>query len=189
MNTLHIAESALPAYSHAFGRTLSIDDLRSRTPAVFAGNASARTRPTYRFINTEDVLHALLEAGFQPSAAQQTRSRRGSDSPYARHMIRLRPMRESITLVDCIPEICLINAHDGTSSYQLLAGLYWPLCTNGLLCRIGDFAVERIPHRSDVIADVVAGALRIAAQFDRIGTVVKAMAARTLTESEQLQLA
>ena len=127
MNTLHVAESALPAYSHAFGRTLSIDDLRSRTPAVFAGNASARTKPTYRFINTADVLHALFEAGFQPSAAQQTRSRRGSDSTYARHMIRLRPMRESITLVDCIPEICLINAHDGTSAYLRLDVLCHPI--------------------------------------------------------------
>jgi Domain of unknown function (DUF932) len=189
MNTLHIGESALPAYSHAFGRTLSIDELRSRTPAVFAGSASACTRPTYRFINTEDVLHALLEAGFQPSAAQQTRTRRGSDSAYARHMIRLRPMRESITLVDCIPEICLINAHDGTSAYQLLAGLYRPLCTNGLLCRMGEFAVIRVAHRANVIADVVAGAIQITAQFERIGALVTAMAARILTMSEQLALA
>ena len=59
---------------------------------------------------------ALLEAGFQPSAAQQTRSRSGSDPTYARHMIRLRRTCESLTLVDCIPEICLINAHDGTLS-------------------------------------------------------------------------
>ena len=189
MNTHHVAESALPAYSNAFGCTLSIDDLRSRTPAVFAGNASARTKPTYRFINTEEVLHALYEAGFQPSAAQQTRSRQGSDSTYARHMIRLRPMRESITLIDCIPEICLINAHDGTSAYQLLAGLYRPLCTNGLLCRMGDFAVIRVPHRANVIADVVAGAIQITAQFERIGTLVTAMAARILTMSEQFAFA
>jgi len=120
MNTRTVAESTLPAYSHAFGRTLSIDDLRTRTPAVFAGNASSRTKPAHRFINNADVLHALLEAGFQPSAAQQTRTRRGSDPTYARHMIRLRPLRESLTLVDCIPEICLINAHDGTSVYLRL---------------------------------------------------------------------
>jgi hypothetical protein len=189
MNTFNVAESALPSYSHAFGRTLSIDDLRHRAPAVFAGSASTRTKPSYRFINTADVLHALLEAGFQPAAAQQTRSRQGSDATYARHMIRLRPMRESITLVDCLPEICLINAHDGTSAYQLLAGLYRPLCTNGLLCRMGDFAVIRVPHRANVIADVVAGAIQITAQFERIGAVVTAMAARMLTESEQIAFA
>jgi hypothetical protein len=189
MNTLNLNEAGSPVYSHAFGRTLSIDDLRHRSPAVFADTASARTKPTYRFINTAAVLNALLEAGFQPSAAQQTRSRLGTNEGYARHMIRLRPIRESITLVDCIPEICLINAHDGTSAYQLLAGLYRPLCTNGLLCRMGDFAVIRVPHRANVIADVVAGAIHITAQFERIGSIVTAMAARILTESEQLQFA
>ena len=189
MNTFSISESIAPEYSHAFGRTLSIDELRHSTPAVFAGNASARTRPTYRFINTAHVLQALLEAGFQPSAAQQTRTRSGSDPTYARHMIRLRRTCESLTLVDCIPEICLINAHDGTSAYQLLAGLYRPLCTNGLLCRMGDFAVIRIAHRSTVVADVVAGALQITAQFEQIGTQVTAMAARILTDEQQVAFA
>src|SRR5271163_694581 len=113
------------------------------------------------------------------------RARQGSDPAYARHMIRLRPMRESITLVDCIPEICLINAHDGTSAYQLLAGLYRPLCANGLLCRMGKFAMIRVPHRASVVADVVAGALQITAQFERIGETVTAMAARILAENEQ----
>ena len=157
MNTLSVSEAVAPAYSHAFGRTLTIDELRNRTPAVFAGNASSRTKGTYKFISTSEVLEALLDAGFQPSAAQQTRSRVGSDPTYARHMIRLRQIRDSVTLLDCIPEICLINAHDGTSAYQLLAGLYRPLCTNGLLCRMGDWAIIRVPHRSSVIADVVAG--------------------------------
>jgi hypothetical protein len=104
-------------------------------------------------------------------------------------MIRLRRTCESLTLVDCIPEICLINAHDGTSAYQLLAGLYRPLCTNGLLCHMGDFAVIRIAHRSTVIADVVAGALQITAQFEQIGTQVTAMAARILTDDEQVAFA
>ena len=124
-----------------------------------------------------------------PSAAQQTRSRKGSDPSYARHMIRLRPLRESVALVDCIPEICLINAHDGTSAYQLLAGLYRPLCTNGLLCRMGDFAVIRVPHRANVAGDVVAGALQISAQFERIGQTVSAMASRILSEDEQIAFA
>jgi Domain of unknown function (DUF932) len=189
MTHFTVAESALPTYSNAFSRSLSIDELRTRTPAVFADSASGRTKPTYRFINTSDVLHALLDAGLQPSAAQQTQTRRGSDPMYARHMIRLRPIRESLTLVDCIPEICLINAHDGTSAYQLLAGLYRPLCSNGILCRMGDFAVIRIPHRANIIADVVAGAIQITAQFERIGTVVTAMAARMLSESEQMTFA
>jgi hypothetical protein len=54
---------------------------------------------------------------------------------------------------------------------------------------MGDFAVIRIPHRANVIADVVAGALQITAQFARIGTQVQAMAARMLSDREQLEFA
>ncbi len=117
MNTHVIAEMPSPAYSHAFGGTMSLEDLRRHTPAVFAGSASERTRPTYRFINTHEVLQALLNAGFQVANARQTRTRRGTDPVHARHMIRLRPMRDILTLDSCIPEVCLINAHDGTSAY------------------------------------------------------------------------
>src|SRR5271166_4445247 len=189
MNMLAITDSPSPAYSHALGRTLVLDELRVRTPAVFAVGASDRTKPTYRFINTHSVLEALLEAGFQLADARQTRRRQGADPSYARHLIRLRPMREILKLEDCIPEICLINAHDGTSAYQLIAGLYRPLCTNGLLCRMGDFAMIRIPHRANIIADVVAGARELCTQFERIGTLVAAMAARMLADNEHLALA
>jgi hypothetical protein len=51
MNTHVIAETPSPAYSQAVSATLSLEDLRRRTPAVFADSASERTKPTYRFIN------------------------------------------------------------------------------------------------------------------------------------------
>jgi hypothetical protein len=184
-----IAETPSSAYSHAFGGTLSLEDLRRHTPAVFADSASERTKPSYRFINTHKVLQALFDAGFQVANARQTRTRRGTDPIHARHMIRLRPMREILTLDSCIPEICLVNAHDGSSAYQLLAGLYRPLCKNGLICRMGDFAMIRIPHRANVLADVVAGARELTLQFDRIGGLVHSMAARMLSEAEQLAFA
>jgi Domain of unknown function (DUF932) len=182
-------ERHAPTYIQALDPPLSLEDLRRRTPAVFAAEASSRTKASYRFISTAAVLSALLESGFRPSAAQQTHCRVGSDPTYARHMVRLRPVRDQVTLLDCIPEICLINAHDGTSAYQLLAGLYRPLCANGLLCRLGDFAVIRIPHRASVVADVVAGAIEICAQFGRLRTRVEAMANRVLSSAEQLRLA
>jgi hypothetical protein len=187
--TTHSVAEVSPIYDHAFRPSLSLSALRHQAPAIFAPNASAKTKPSYRFINTAEVLSALLDAGFEASAAQQTGSRKGSDPSYARHMIRLRMSRESLTLVDAIPECVLLNAHDGTGAYQLISGLYRPLCCNGLLCRIGDFGVIRIPHRANIIADVVAGALQISAQFDQIGATVQAMAARIMTESEQLDFA
>jgi hypothetical protein len=34
MNTFSVSETIAPEYSHAFGRTLSIDELRHQTPGV-----------------------------------------------------------------------------------------------------------------------------------------------------------
>jgi hypothetical protein len=54
---------------------------------------------------------------------------------------------------------------------------------------MGDFAIIRIPHRANIIADVVAGALQIAAQFASIGAQVSAMAERILSDQEQVEFA
>jgi len=54
---------------------------------------------------------------------------------------------------------------------------------------MGDFAIIRIPHRANIIADVVAGALQITAQFASIGAQVSAMAERILSDQEQVEFA
>jgi hypothetical protein len=174
---------------HAFGEHLSLEAVRHRAPAVFAENAAARVTRAYRFISTSQVVGALVEAGFVPTDARQGRSKAGDSAGYARHLIRFRHARESVTLVDAIPEIVLVNAHDGTSAYQLRAGLFRPLCTNGLIARIGDFGFISVPHRASVVADVVEGALRLTAQFQALGGTVRAMAHRVLSPLERLGFA
>jgi hypothetical protein len=98
-------EEISPTYDNAFGRSLPPNALRQNAPAIFAGRASTKTKKTYRFINTAEVLSALLDAGFAATAARQTGSRKG---------------RQSLTLVDVIPEIVLLNAHDGTGAWLML---------------------------------------------------------------------
>jgi len=73
MNTFSIAEAVAPAYAQAFGRTLSLEELRHRTPAVFAGNASERTKPTYRFINKCGSQHLSINVAL-PHMWRSTRS-------------------------------------------------------------------------------------------------------------------
>jgi hypothetical protein len=176
-------------YSNAFGSTITLDALRRTAPAVFANEASPKTKHTYRFIPTNEVVNALLDAGFEISAAAQTKGRAGSDPSYAKHMLRFRLARERIGLDEALPECVVVNSHGGDAAYTLLAGLYRPLCTNGLLCRLGDFGIVRVPHRKSVITDVVAGALEIASQFGRISASVSAMVARVLTVDEQIAFA
>ena len=169
-------------------RALLPTALTESVPAAFAETPDpSRTSPRYQFISTARVIDALLEAGFEPTRAQQTRSH--SSPRHARHMIRFSYVKHELSLIDAVPELILINAHDATSAYTLRAGLFRPLCTNGLCTQIGDFGLLHVPHRGNVIHNLVDGALQIARGFKDITRVVQQMAARTLSDPERREFA
>jgi hypothetical protein len=93
--------------------------LSQSVPAAFAETPDpSRTSRRYQFISTARVIDALLEAGFEPTRAQQTRSH--SSPHHARHMIRFSYVKHELSLIDAVPELILINAHDATSAYLML---------------------------------------------------------------------
>ena len=80
-------------------------------------------------------------------------------------------------------EIVLLNSHDGTSSYQLLAGLLRFVCQNGLV--FGDTVADvRVPHKGDVAGQVIEGAYEVLSGFDRVKESRDAMRAITLNDGE-----
>lgn len=181
-----IAEAAV-RYAHLNDRPLILEEIRRAAPAVFAGEASERTGRRYTFIPTGKVVSGLMDAGFVPVNARQTRSRGRVE--HARHLVRLRRRFETVQLKDAVPEIVLLNSHDGTSAYQLRAGLFRLVCLNGLMVSIGSVATIRVPHRGDVVDDVVAGALTISERFGEVGDLVERMERRVLGEDERYALA
>ena len=98
-----------------------------------------------------------------------------------KHMIRL---RHASQLNDAeANEIVLLNSHDGTSSYQLLAGLLRFVCQNGLV--FGDTVADvRVPHKGDVAGQVIEGAYEVLSGFDRVKESRDAMRAITLNDGE-----
>src|SRR3546814_16788828 len=80
-------------------------------------------------------------------------------------------------------EIILLNSHDGTSSYQMLAGMFRFVCQNGLVC--GDTVADvRVPHKGDVAGSVIEGAYEVLRGFDRVKESRDAMRAITLNDGE-----
>ena len=80
-------------------------------------------------------------------------------------------------------EIVLLNSHDGTSSYQMLAGMFRFVCSNGLVC--GDTVADvRVPHKGDVAGSVIEGAYEVLRGFDRVRDSRDAMRVVTLNDGE-----
>lgn len=176
-----------PSHSSAFQTTLTADALRARVPAIYAPGAHERTSSVYTFISSERVLDALGAVGFVPVEARQ--AARARSPMHARHLIRFRRRCETVALRDSVPELLLLNSHDGTSSYQLRVGLFRVVCTNGLVVSMGIFPVWRVMHRGDVVQDVVCAALRIGERFEQLAAAVERMERTTLDASQRLELA
>lgn len=62
-------------------------------------------------------------------------------------MLRLR--RHDQIMGSQVPEIILLNSHDGSSSYQMLLGLFRQVCANGLIY-VDVLGEVRVLHKVDV---------------------------------------
>lgn len=153
-------------------RELSMDDMRKIAPSIFANDKHDSRSDRYTYIPTVRVLEGLMREGFNPVAVRQSSARDAERKEYTKHMIRLRRAGDAFKGVgDTLPEIVLVNSHDGTSSYHLDAGLFRLVCLNGMVVADASFASVRVPHKGDVVDKVIEGAYSV------IDQSVKALAA------------
>jgi hypothetical protein len=161
---------------------LSDDQIRRVAPSIFADGKHQSRSQRYTYIPTIDVLKGLRNEGFQPFMVCQTRVRDHGKREYTKHLIRMRPASE-ITGED-VNEIILLNSHDGTSSYQMLGGVYRFICQNGMV--VGETVGEvRVPHKGSIVQNVINGAFDVLDGFDLIREQKQGMQAVTLDRDEQ----
>jgi hypothetical protein len=184
-----VTELSFASQANVFQQALSLDAIRRSAPAVFAQAAHECTTARYTFIPTERVLHGLMGAGFVPVQANQTKSRHPGRVQHARHVVRLRRRFETIELKDSVPEIVFLNSHDGSSAYQLRLGIFRAICTNGLIVSKAALAACYVAHRGDIVEEVVAAALRLSEQFEKLAASIDRMEQRVLDPAEQVHFA
>ncbi|CBW77353.1 Hypothetical protein RBRH_00763 (plasmid) [Mycetohabitans rhizoxinica HKI 454] len=162
-------------------RALSDDQIRAVAPSIFADASHESRSPRYSYIPTATVLQELRGEGFEPFMVCQTRVRQDGRRAYTKHMIRLRHASQISSRE--ANEIILLNSHDGTSSYQMLAGMFRFACQNGLVC--GDTVADvRVPHKGDVAAQVIESAYKVLHGFERAQSSRNAMRSITLDNGE-----
>lgn len=168
---------------------LQDDRLRSIVPSIYAESAHESRSEKYLHIPTIRILDGLRKEGFEPFMACQARVRDQSKLGFAKHMLRLRHVSQIDSSAhqfsaDGVNEIILLNSHDGSSSYQMLAGCFRFVCSNGMIC--GDtYQDVRVQHRGNVVDNVIEGAYEVLKNFDKVSESRETMLAITLSEDEQ----
>ncbi|MDN8038186.1 DUF932 domain-containing protein [Burkholderia vietnamiensis] len=161
---------------------LSDDQIRSVAPSIFADGKHASRSERYTYIPTIDVLRGLRNEGFQPFMVCQSRVRDPGKREYTKHMLRLRHATQIVG--EEANEVVLLNSHDGTSSYQMLAGVLRFVCQNGMVA--GDSVRDiRIPHKGNIARNVIDGAFDVLDTFDLIREQTDSMRGVELDRAEQ----
>lgn len=112
-----------------------------------------------------------------PVKVSQAKARDEDRKGYCKHLIRFR--REDQMASQEAREVVLVNSHDGTSGFRLMAGIFRLVCANGLIVGQSDHEI-RIRHSGDAVSKVIEGAYSIVKDFDRVGHAIDGMKALTL---------
>lgn len=108
----------------------------------------------YQFISTQDVITTFNEQGFEVTSVQYPKVRKHDKLGFNSHIVRMRQTNLS-SYNEEVPEVLLINSHDGTKAFRLGLGFFRFVCSNGLI--VGDFMADtgRITHKGQVAVEVL----------------------------------
>lgn len=147
-------------------RALTHDQLRSAAPSIFAASPWERMSARYRMVPTIEVVDILASEGFLPVLAGQSRTRIEGKGDFTKHLIRFRRAADLNIVWDTeVPEVVMVNSHDGTAAYKFMTGVFRMVCSNGMISQSQDFGGVDVRHRGgedfsrriiDVTAEVTA---------------------------------
>jgi hypothetical protein len=162
---------------------LSNGQIAFHAPSIMASAAHESRGERYAFIPTIEVIDGLRAEGFEPYEVRQTRVRDAGKREHTKHMVRMRHHSQINTKAE-VPEVILLNSHDGSSSYQIMSGVFRFVCSNGLIA--GDmFNNVRVRHTGNVVDDVIEGATRVLEDAKQIGYRIEEYKGIELGQDEQ----
>ncbi|MBW9075663.1 DUF932 domain-containing protein [Agrobacterium deltaense] len=165
---------------------LDNEALYRHVPSIFAREAHESRSERYVYVPTIDIVEGLRREGWFPFFAIQAVPRDGDRMGHAKHMLRLR--RDGGIGKPEAAEVIIVNSHDGTSAYQMFAGMLRFVCTNSLVA--GErFEEVRVPHKGNIQHDIIEGVYTVAKDFPRLIDASETMKEITLSADERRVLA
>jgi len=155
-------------------------------PAVFADAAHGSRSERYGYVPTVNVLAALREAGFVVTRAQQSRTRIADRAGHTKHLLTLvRADMQPAKVGDSVPTVTLLNSHDGSSAYRLIAGIYRLVCDNGMMVADSLCQSIHVGHTKNAVRNVIDASYTVIEGANRAGEVAADWRSIALSAPEQ----
>ncbi len=168
------------------GTSLDGEQIKRIAPSVYAPDKHASRTGVYQFLPTIDVMrHLYREGGFVPVEVSQSKTRDASRREYTKHMVRMRHRDAAFNKVgDACAEIVLINAHDGSSAYKILEGIFRLICSNGMIVSDGTDTGFRVMHKGHLSEEVLKASLVVMQNAINRLEYTERMRAREMRQAE-----
>lgn len=170
------------------GTPMTDEDIARVAPSVFATQAHDSRSERFAYVSTGEILAGLRKAGFQPVAAIQGRSRVEGKADFTKHMLRFQHP-DYVTAGVAAPQALLMNAHDGTSSYRMMSGVFRSICTNSMIVMEEGGTDFRVKHSGNVTEKVIEGTFSVIDESVKTIAKVENWQSIALTDREKLVFA
>jgi hypothetical protein len=160
---------------------ITLDQLKSQTPSVFATSPSTKMSDKYVFVPTMDILENFEREGWELASAKQVG--RGIHSV---HELRLRN-GELPKVGDTLVEAIIRNSHNGMASFRVSVGLHRLVCSNGLTVPTALAESFNIRHSRFDLDEVKRLTESFAGKLPKIEGSVKRMMEREMTIDEKIE--
>jgi hypothetical protein len=109
--------------------------------------AHSKTSSQYKFVNTGEIVDFMQSKGYGIAKTSIANSRKYQG--YQKHILRFRAMElinAPLVRGDNIPEIIIVNSHQGSCALKVMLGIFRVVCSNGLIAGNSLFS-ESIMHK------------------------------------------
>lgn len=172
---------------------VTLDQLRSYAPAIFAEYKGEDRSEKYRFVSTYDRIKLLMNNfDLKIVGVKQVNSRLPERRRTNKHKVyfALRSLdTASMLRGEEIPLFTYCNSHGGQSAEEFLAEMLRLACTNGLMFPVYKEEHIKVRHVGSSSQDVIDATYRVIESFPKKIEAVKHMKEITLNNDERYALA
>ncbi len=149
---------------------LDRDTIAATVPSALATTHDGLRSDRYRFVPTVEVIDSMEANGWGVVKIRAPKARMVRSQSFGLHQVEfqdrnavaIQDPRSKVTGRGIFPRIHIINSHNGASRFEVLAGMYALVCSNGLMISTGSVGEFSVRHNA---AFSVEEAHRVIAQF------------------------
>lgn len=172
---------------------ITIDaEVRKEFPAIFNHKPGQHLSDKYQLYRSDELIERMSDKGMKlVEIAQQLARQR--DPRTQLHTLRFQPLDTppQFGVNDSVPEVVILNGHDGRNRFRAEAGIFRFICSNGMV--VSDMELGKVVRRHfganntfDKVAEIVA---ELPDVINKMHGKILDWSALTLNEQEQTMLA